>query len=64
MIDGGNDLGWLDLVNKIMLECETSLVDNLGPSVTMQTLPKFHRNFGEIVSIYLFIKLANLPNSN
>jgi hypothetical protein len=45
LINRDNDPGWLDQVNEIVLECETSLVDNLGFLVIEKTLSKFHHKF-------------------
>jgi hypothetical protein len=45
LINRGNDPGWLDQVNEIVLECETSLVDNLELPVIRKTLWKFHHKF-------------------
>jgi len=42
LIDGGNDLGWLDQVNEIVLKCEVSVVDNLEFHVIEKTLLKFY----------------------
>jgi len=42
LIDGRNDIGWLDQVNEIVLKCEISLVDNLEFHVVKKTLLKFH----------------------
>jgi hypothetical protein len=64
LINRGNDPGWLDQVNEIVLECETSLVDNLKLPVIRKTLWKFHHKFWWILSIHLFIKLVNLPDNN
>jgi hypothetical protein len=64
LINRGNDTGWLDQVNKIVLECETSLIDNLGLPVIGKLCQYFFINFGEILSIHLFIKLVNLPDNN
>jgi hypothetical protein len=42
LINGGNDLGWLDQVNEIVLKYEVSLVDNLEFHVVEKNLLKFH----------------------
>lgn len=45
LIDGKNYPGWLYQVKKIVLEYETSLVNNLWPFVIKESLLKFHQNF-------------------
>ena len=41
LIDGVNDLRWLDKISEIMLKYEISVVHNLGIFVIKETLSKF-----------------------
>jgi len=55
LINRGNDTGWLDQVNKIVLECETSLVDNLGLLVIGKTMSIFlHKVWWNFKYIFVY----------
>jgi hypothetical protein len=57
LIDVENDPRLLDQVNKIVLECETGLVDNLRFPVIGETLSKFcHKFWWNFKYTFVFLK--------